>query len=201
MEVVDDNALLIFIKNPEKGKVKTRLAQTVGEDKALKIYKALLSHTRNIAEALPVHRYLFYSQYINEADEWSTTHFEKRLQIEADLGSKMAVAFQQVLAKHSKAIIIGSDCASLTPEIVYSAFDKLNKFPYVIGPAEDGGYYLLGMREFTPTLFRDIAWSTESVLPTTLQKIKNLNKDYFLLPILSDIDYESDWEKHGWDLD
>lgn len=195
------NALIIFIKNPELGKVKTRLAKTVGDEKALAIYMALMEHTRKIAEALPVERHLFYSQEINERDDWRVDKFQKALQIEADLGAKMATAFHTVFKTNEKVVIIGSDCASLTPEIVQTAFSKLEDYPFVIGPAMDGGYYLLGMNQFTPTVFHDIAWSTEIVLSTTIDRIEKLNKSYYLLPELSDIDYEEDWLKYGWTLE
>lgn len=194
------NALIIFIKNPELGKVKTRLAKTVGAEKALAIYIALMEHTRKIAEALPVARYLFYSQEINQKDNWSSRRFHKDLQIEGDLGVKIATAFHTVFKENEKVVIIGSDCASLTPEIVQVAFDKLDEHPFVIGPAMDGGYYLLGMNQFSPEVFRDIEWSTESVFPTTVERIESLGKTYHLLPTLSDIDYEEDWVKYGWEL-
>lgn len=194
------NALIIFIKNPELGKVKTRLAKTVGAEKALAIYIALMEHTRKIAEALPVARYLFYSQEINQKDNWQSNNFNKDLQIEGDLGAKMAIAFHTVFKEKEKVVIIGSDCASLTPEIVQAAFDKLDEYPFVIGPAMDGGYYLLGMNQFSPEVFRDIEWSTASVFPTTVERIESLGKTYHLLPTLSDIDYEEDWVKYGWEL-
>lgn len=201
MQETGKNALIVFIKNPEIGKVKTRLAKTMGDEKALAIYKALMEHTRKIAEALPVNRRLFYSQFINESDTWSRDKFQKDLQIEADLGIKMATAFHTVFKENEKVVIIGSDCASLTPEIVQTAFDRLDEFPFVIGPAMDGGYYLLGMNQFTPAVFGDIEWSTETVCSTTIERINNLNKTYFLLPELSDIDYEEDWVKYGWELE
>lgn len=201
MQLEEKSALIIFIKNPEKGKVKTRLAKTVGDDKALAIYIALMEHTREIAEALPIQRYLFYSQHVNENDKWKREKFHKLLQIEADLGMKMARAFRHVFEENDKVVIIGSDCASLTPEIVADAFEKLNDYPFVIGPAIDGGYYLLGMNQFTPEIFGNIEWSTELVLPTTIQRIESINKNYYLLPTLSDIDFEEDWNKYGWELE
>ena len=200
MEQLAKNALIIFIKNPEKGKVKTRLAKEVGADKALAIYRALLAHTRKIALAVPTQRFLFYSEYIDEKDGWSDKDFIKLLQIDANLGAKMANAFQQVLAQYKKAVIIGSDCASLTPEIVQKAFDKLETFPFVIGPAMDGGYYLLGMKKFRPEIFEQIEWSTASVLSSTIQRIESLEKKYYLLPELSDIDHKADWDKFGWTI-
>ena len=195
------NALIIFIKNPELGKVKTRLAKTAGKEKALAIYIALMEHTRKIAEALPVERYLFYSQEINQKDNWQSDKFHKALQIEGDLGAKIATAFHTVFKENEKVVIIGSDCASLTPKIVQEAFDRLDKNPFVIGPAMDGGYYLLGMNRFSPKVFRDIEWSTDAVFPTTVERIEGMNQTYSLLPVLSDIDYEEDWIKYGWELE
>ncbi|MEM6317021.1 MAG: TIGR04282 family arsenosugar biosynthesis glycosyltransferase [Bacteroidota bacterium] len=200
MQKKEKNALIVFIKNPEKGKVKTRLAQTMGDDKALEIYIALMEHTRKIAQALPVARHLFYSQWINEQDNWKRSKFKKALQIDADLGTKMATAFHAVFQTSEKVVIIGSDCASLTSEIVQRAFDKLNDYPYVIGPAMDGGYYLLGMSQFSPTLFQNITWSTSTVKSKTIERIEELGQSYYELPILSDIDYEEDWIQYGWDL-
>jgi hypothetical protein len=193
------NHLLIFIKNPIKGRAKTRLAATVGDDEALRIYLELLKHTRNIVEKVDTHRNLFYSHFINENDEWNNADFDKQLQIEGDLGEKMAAGFRATFEKGAtKAVIVGSDCASLTKEIVDSAFAKLETHDFVIGPADDGGYYLLGMKAFTPKIFQNIAWSTEAVFPQTVDFITNKNKTYALLPTLSDIDYEEDWVKYGW---
>jgi len=193
------DTVLIFIKNPELGKVKTRLAATVGDEKALQIYLALLQHTRGIAQSLPVQRLLFYSNFIEEADAWPAEEFEKRVQAPGHLGVRMAQAFQQAFKDAAdRVVIIGSDCASLTKEVVLAAFDLLHNHDFVVGPALDGGYYLLGMRSFHPEVFEGIAWSTEEVFPTTIERIKGLGKTYALLPTLSDIDYEEDWEKYGW---
>lgn len=195
------NALLIFIKNPEKGKVKTRLAKTLGDDQALKIYLALLAHTRKTVEVIEADRYLYYSSFINKEDDWESRSFKKALQIEGDLGQKMGAAFKEVLAQHEKVLIIGSDCASLRPGIIEEAFAALDQRDFVIGPALDGGYYLLGMKTFQPQIFQDINWSTAEVLPQTLEVIKDLEKTVYQLESLSDIDFEEDWEKYGWPLD
>ena len=198
----DSPALLIFIKNPKLGHVKTRLAQSVGNARALQIYQALLAHTRQISLQLNVERYLFYSQFVDEQDEWPEKHFNKLLQqAETDLGGKMSTAFELVLSKHPVAIIIGSDCASLDSTLLEVAFEKLKEYPYVIGPASDGGYYLLGMRQSSPHLFKDMHWSTDSVLPVTLERITQSGSTHFLLPELSDIDYEEDWQRFGWELE
>ena len=194
------NALIIFIKNPEKGKVKTRLAATVGDDQALRIYLELLRHTRDVAISVEASRFLYYSQWINDQDGWPPAFFHKKLQSGEDLGQKMANAFQETLQSHGKAVIVGSDCASLTPAILEEAFHLLDQYDFVMGPAMDGGYYLLGMKDFTPEVFQEIAWSSEEVGSSTLLKIDQLGKTYSLLPLLSDIDYEEDWNKYGWEI-
>lgn len=112
----------------------------------------------------------------------------------------MTNAFQQICQTHRKVIIIGSDCATLTVEIVNQAFEKLETSSFVIGPALDGGYYLLGMSQFSPAVFENITWSTSEVLPKTIEIIESLGKKYFLLPELSDIDREEDWLKYGWEI-
>ena len=192
--------MIIFVKNAEKGKVKTRLASTLGDERALEIYLALLGHTRKIAQEVDTNRLLFYSNTVNENDDWPIEDFDKLLQQGNDLGERITHAFQTAFQKYKKVVIIGSDCASLSNEIVQDAFDQLDQHAFVIGPAMDGGYYLLGMREFSPSLFQDIEWSTEKVLSSTIEKINALGETYTLLPELSDIDYEEDWEKFGWKL-
>ena len=200
MQPSNHKALITFIKNPERGKVKTRLAKTVGADRALAIYKALMEHTRKIAVALPVNRLLFYSQRINYSDAWLAKDFQKQLQAAGDLGVKMQTAFQYAFQANQQVVIIGSDCASLTPDIVQEAFDQLAEHAFVIGPALDGGYYLLGMNRFYPSVFEGIEWSTPTVLDDTIQRIKALEQSYYLLAALSDIDYEEDWDKYGWEI-
>ncbi len=193
--------LIIFIKNPQKGKVKTRIAQTAGEDRALQIYHELLRHTRNIALNVAARRWLFYSDFINENDQWSAQDFHKMVQYGADLGERMRNAFSLILSQPTdRTVIIGSDCTLLTADIIETAFAKLEEYPFVIGPATDGGYYLLGMQRFAPEVFRGIAWSTDTVLSATLCAIEALDEAYFLLPALPDIDFEEDWEKYGWEI-
>ncbi|NND33499.1 MAG: glycosyltransferase [Saprospiraceae bacterium] len=194
-------ALIIFIKNATLGKVKTRIAKTAGDQRALQIYTALLDHTREIAHSFEGERFLFYSDYIEQEDEWSAEAFKKCLQTGLDLGERMANAFEQVMKLHRPAVIIGSDCPTLTPAIISSAFTHLEKNDFVIGPAEDGGYYLLGMNRFSHYIFQDIAWSSEKVTSQTLRKITVRHQKYHLLPVLPDIDFEEDWEEHGWPLE
>ncbi len=195
------NLLLIFIRNPELGKVKTRLAQTLGAVEALKIYQILLEKTRLLALSATTERLLFYSDFIPEHDEWPDELFQKKRQLEGDLGARMEAAFQLAFDQGgSKVLIIGSDCPTLSPAILTAAIEALDHSDFVVGPTADGGYYLLGMKEMTSKVFHDISWSTATVCAQTLEKIAALRKSHTLLPMLSDIDDQSDWEAYLRDV-
>lgn len=191
------NALIIFIRNPELGKVKTRLANDLGQEEALRIYLKLLGHTRKVAQSIRMDRYLFYSNSIDRRDAWPEPDFKKFLQTSGDLGERMLQAFQQALADSDAAVIVGSDCPGLNTSILETAFEQLNHHDFVIGPAMDGGYYLLGMKKIASSLFLNINWSTDQVFATTTGRMKALGATYYVLPTLSDIDYATDWEKYG----
>jgi len=195
-----EKALITFIKNPVKGTVKTRLAADVGDDKALLIYLELMQHTRKVAQQIDAHRLLYYGSHINEEDDWPMEEFDKYVQPDGDLGKRMQTAFRKALDKAEAAIIIGSDCASLTPGIVNEAFDKLATKDVVLGPALDGGYYLLGMKQTHDFLFRNMIWSTDQVFTETTRRIEKAGLSYDTVATLSDIDYAEDWEKYGWSI-
>jgi rSAM/selenodomain-associated transferase 1 len=192
--------LLIFVKNPEKGKVKTRLARGVGEERALRIYRALLAHTRWVTQAVEARRLLFYSSFIPEADYWPASRFEKHLQAPGDLGERMRAAFVEGFRRGGPVVIVGSDCPQLTPRIIEEALARLAQHDFAIGPALDGGYYLLGMRSFRPEVFEEMTWSTPEVFAETIRRIEAMGSTYALLPTLADIDYQEDWERYGWPL-
>lgn len=192
-------ALLLFIKNPVKGKVKTRLAASIGADRALDIYKQLLTHTRQVALGLNnTERYLFYDQWIEEKDDWIKTDFQKHLQHPGALGERMAKAFEQVFEQGAdKIVIIGSDCAELQSSHVEEAFSALDHTDVVFGPAIDGGYYLCGMRVNEPAIFELTAWSTSTVLEESIVLCRKNGLSVRLLRSLSDIDTIEDWQKYG----
>jgi rSAM/selenodomain-associated transferase 1 len=185
---MEKSALIILIRNPILGCVKTRLAADIGNLNALNVYKSLLSYTRDITNSIHSSRLLFYSDFIDFNDDWEDTTYKKYLQSGNDFGEKMLNAFNIALAQHELAVIIGSDCFELSSEIIELAFKNLKSFDVVIGPAKDGGYYLLGLKKTYPELFQDKNWSTDSVLSETLNSVKNLELTYYFLPLLSDID-------------
>ncbi len=195
--------LIIFIKNPLPGRAKTRLAKTVGNEEALRIYKRLLRHTRQVSEGINVTRHLFYSDFIDDSDEWAENHFHKYIQTGDSLGERMSNAFRQIdgMFPLSRKIIIGSDCPGLTPDILSGAFDGLNTCDFVLGPSEDGGYYLLGMKSILSDVFEDIPWSTEQVATITSRRIAASHSSLEQMPVLSDVDTEEDWKKLAYLLD
>ncbi|MBN8680047.1 MAG: TIGR04282 family arsenosugar biosynthesis glycosyltransferase [Chitinophagales bacterium] len=188
--------LLIFIRNPIPGTVKTRLASTVGNEEALRIYHFLLEKTRQAALDCQAERWLYYSHFADEADSWPNEAFHKKVQSPGDLGARMASAFEQAFeAGANRALIIGSDCPELDGALLNSAFDALDEADGVLGPANDGGYYLLGVKKMHPELFQDMPWSTESVGPETLRRMAAKGLSVHLLPELTDVDTEEDWIK------
>jgi len=191
--------VIVFIKNPALGKVKTRLASSAGDEEALDIYLQLLDHTRRVMEDLSgVRRYVFYSDYIDENDAFSPDLFEKKLQHSGDLGDRIKDAFTAVFEDCEKAIIIGSDCAQMAPVHIHRSIALLEEKDTVIGPTLDGGYYLLGINGNYTSLFEDIDWSTEKVYQQTIEKAVSLSISHEAIDILSDIDYIEDWNKYGF---
>lgn len=159
-----------------------------------------MEHTRKLTLPVDATRFLFYSNQINHDDDWLAEDFQKKTQHNGDLGDRMKAAFEKAFEQHDQVLIIGSDCASLTTKIVNQGFEKLADHDFVLGPAMDGGYYLLGMKKYTPALFEEMPWSTERVAKITLDRIEAMGKSCFSLTELSDIDFEEDWEKWGWEI-
>jgi len=189
------NLLLVFTRNPELGKVKTRLAKTVGDKTALEIYTFLLERTRDIAAKVAADRAVYYSVKIRENDIWDASIFQKHQQIGEDLGIRMLHAFKNGFkAGYEKVMIIGSDLYDLTAETIENAFIALEKNEVVIGPAEDGGYYLLGMNSLEDKVFKNKDWGTKTVRKDTLEDLKD--KKVFLLGELNDVDVFEDIEHH-----
>ncbi len=186
-----ENLLLIFTRNPELGKCKTRLAATVGDTSALEIYKFLLTHTVKFTKNLEATKRVYYSEYIWENDIWDNTVYEKRLQEGRDLGIRMAKAFKTGFEEgFKKIIVIGSDMYDLSTQDLQEAYNALDTNDFVIGPAEDGGYYFLGMTVFTPSLFEQKEWGTATVYVDSLKNISAKKVKKF--PIKNDVDLYED---------
>ncbi|MBC7874438.1 MAG: TIGR04282 family arsenosugar biosynthesis glycosyltransferase [Ferruginibacter sp.] len=186
-------AIIIFVRNPELGKVKTRLAGEIGEVQALQVYKDLLEHTHAVTAVMDFDKFVYYADKIAISDLWENDLFEKRLQEGHHLGDKMRQAFLELFTLgYSKLVIIGSDCPGLKSSILEEAFNKLGSHDVVIGPSPDGGYYLLGLTQLIPGLFENKEWSTPSVRADTTRDIVRSGKQYILLTELGDIDTAAD---------
>jgi rSAM/selenodomain-associated transferase 1 len=195
----NNQLLMVFTKNPELGKCKTRLASTLGDEAALKVYEQLLDYTVDFASKVEAKKYVYYSKNIPSNDRWSESIFEKKVQTEGNLGVKMATAFKENFDKgFEKIIIIGSDCAEIDESDIENAFQALDESEVVIGPAIDGGYYLLGMRTFIPSLFQDKSWSTPDLINETISTLKRQQISFSLLKEKSDIDFEEDLERENY---
>lgn len=184
-------ALIIFTRNPVLGKVKTRLAKTIGNEAALNIYNHLLLHTATTVAQVKADRFVFYSKSIHKNDVWNSSLFRKKLQYGEDLGMKMKNAFNELfLLGYKEVIIVGSDLLDLQPKHIEEAFHKLENHDVVIGPAEDGGYYLLGMKTLHSQIFNNKKWGTDTVFQNTINDLQS--ESVFLLEVLNDIDIYED---------
>jgi len=194
--VSESRGLIVFARLPELGKVKTRLAATLGNQQALDAYQLMLSRTRETCQEVQAQRHVFFSPSLPESDfHWPQPAFYHHVQVEGDLGIRMRQAFQEMFALNlEKVVIMGTDCPALRPSHLNAAFRALALHDFVVGPALDGGYYLLGMRTLHPSLFEGIAWSTDSVFQDTLAAISRLGKSVQVLDTLRDVDTEEDWE-------
>lgn len=188
----DKPIVLFFIKAPFKGQVKSRLAAAVGEEAALELYK---NFTLDIIDALSASGYpfriYFHPPYAEDAiTTWLIGHTAAP-QEGNDLGERMELAFKNIFSEgFTSSILIGSDIPDLTPAVLHEALESLKKNDAVIGPAADGGYYLIGFNQksFLPRIFRGIPWSTDTVFRETVDIMHESSLRVHLLPQLMDVD-------------
>ena len=188
--------VLVFQKNAILGQVKTRLAAGMGELPALEIYKHLVQLTYSALVSVPVPVWTYFSDFIPEFIHPSV---EKGFVQEGqDLGERMSNAFARTFESgRDKVILIGTDCPTLQSQHLLQAFEALNHSDLVLGPARDGGYYLIGMKGKAAYLFEGIAWSTSQVLSQTLHVASQHGLIVTLLPELDDIDTHEDWQRYS----
>jgi len=166
------------------------LAKTIGSDAALEIYKELIALTLKETKNITATRHIYFSEEI-ENTLWRND--EKFIQKGLNLGEKMQHAFQNGFdLGYEHIIIIGSDLPNISTSIIESGFEKLNSKDLVFGPADDGGYYLLGMSQMTSSVFEDKPWSQSSLLRLTLDELNQQGKSVSLLETLNDIDTYED---------
>jgi rSAM/selenodomain-associated transferase 1 len=194
---LDDRCLLLFIKNPEKGKVKTRLASAIGDKMAVRLYKRFVLE---MLFTLNKGTFLFYLCYspespLSDLKGWLGNHYLYMAQSGENLGERMKNGFVEAISMNFKRVVlIGSDIPDLPLDFIEEAFAFLREKDVVIGPSFDGGYYLIGFKDktFSPRVFEGIHWSTESVFEKTLRILKQEGLAVHTLQPLRDIDTVED---------
>lgn len=199
------NLLIVFVKNLVPGNVKSRLALTTGYDNALDIYADLMRKIHDVSVELPYDKLIAYSSKIEKNDIWETEKFNKTIQQGNDLGERMFNAFKNAFEDgYEKIVLIGSDIINLKSAILFDAFDQMKQSDMVLGPAKDGGYYLIGLKSPLKQLFENKLWSTNKVFIQTLEQSVDLDLSVGLTSELSDLDRIEDfqylnledWEKY-----
>lgn len=185
------NALIVFVKAPVPGRVKTRLQVPLSGVQACRMYKAFVRDVvwgaRLCAEAAVSVAYEPHPKrpdltWLEDAPPWFA-------QAEGDLGARLIAAFDRAFrAGAGKVVVIGSDCPDLDPDTLRQAFARLDDAQAVLGPAEDGGYYLIGLRAPMPHLFTKMDWSESAVLKRTLERLRLRGESFQLMPVRSDVD-------------
>jgi rSAM/selenodomain-associated transferase 1 len=195
--MTDNRCIMLFVKLPEKGRVKSRLARHVGEDAALSLYENMVL---DAIDMLKRGRFPFRICYTppdarDQVTEWLGREYYYLPQTGDDLGDRMDEAFADVFSGDvEEALLIGSDIPGLTTGIIEEAFASLARNDAVIGPADDGGYYLIGFRKntFTPGIFHDMVWSTSTVFRFTMDKLHDASRKVHILSELTDVDTVED---------
>jgi rSAM/selenodomain-associated transferase 1 len=182
-----ENALIILVRNPEKGTVTTGFANDIGEYKNQQVYRFLLQHTRDISLSCNCSHFVFYSSYIHAQDVFDDHLFTKFLQEGQDDGQKMMNAISKVFELGCRKVcVIRTDCYELETEILNEAFEKLGAVDVVLGPSSNGGCYLLGVKQLHAPLFQ-INWSGAGVFDQAIEVSKNNGLTYAELQVLKEI--------------
>jgi len=190
--------LIVFARIPEFGKNKTRLIPALGASKATEIYQLLVAYTLEQIRNFLQHRHCEVTIYftggsVEKAKASFGSEWHYQVQCEGDLGARMEAAIAHSLTHGAKrVVVIGTDTPQLTSHHLSLAFDALDNSDVALGPAADGGYYLIGLKRSCPALFAQINWSTDQVLSQTMTRAQSEKLDVRILPELSDIDFPED---------
>jgi hypothetical protein len=190
--------LIIFTRYPEPGKTKTRMIPALGAEGAAQLQRRMTEATLAQAQKLQASRPLTVEVHFAGGNQplmqaWLGAAVTCCPQGEGDLGQRMASAFQASFAAGMTGVVtIGIDCPDLDAELLAEAFEKLKTFDVVLGPARDGGYYLIGLRRLVPELFAGLDWGTSKVRQQTVDIAENIGLAIAFLPWLDDIDRPED---------
>lgn len=194
--------LIIFTRYPEPGKTKTRLIPLLGEKGASNLQRKMTEATIGMIEPLIQSRFLSLTIHFTGGSQelmanWLGKNFNYQNQCGEELGARMKFAFENEFRDGmTQVVIIGTDCPKLSETIIREAFESLLEFDLVLGPAYDGGYYLIGLKQVYADLLTEIAWGTDTVLTKTLEIAQRLELKTFLLSVLQDIDRPEDLKEY-----
>lgn len=181
-------AVIVFLREPMPGKVKTRLAASIGAEAAAAVYRRLIDITLDAVASARLPTYLFYDGPLPGLSD-RVPGFTYAPQSTGDLGARMLNALARVQAIHGHTILIGSDCPEISAAVLHEAFGQLRTQDVVIGPAADGGYYLIGIAgPPDPRLFNGIPWSTDRVFALTLDRCADAGLKVSVMPMRADVD-------------
>ena len=198
MENPKNSVLIIFLKNPKPKKVKTRLAKTIGYTASAKIYKTMAETLIENTKSQSYQQEIFYApkKEFSSVKNWLSSDLILQAQTGRSLGTRMSKAFKKSFDQgKSKVILIGSDAPLIGENLIKEALSRLDEKDAVIGPSADGGYYLLGLRCYIPSMFIAIDWSTPKVLDQTVCALNKTKKSYSILSEHFDVDTEKDLVK------
>jgi rSAM/selenodomain-associated transferase 1 len=186
------NLLIIFVKAPLVGKVKTRLAKKLGESVTLDIYRSmvkdLLQNIKGYSE-YKIQLSFWPVNHLTEMQNWLGKSWKFLAQCEGHLGEKMLDAFKNAFEVGSgKVIIIGSDIPTISKQVIHDAFTRMDSYDLVLGPSEDGGYYLIGLKKLHSALFENVSWGSPQVLKETVEIARANKISLSLLEMRNDID-------------
>ncbi len=198
------NTTIVFVKAPDPGQVKTRLSPALSPQESAELYKAFVNDTLECAGSIEGAKMEVAYQASDQYPDLKWIHYpepEFFPQNGQNLGEKLIYAFQKAFDEGaSKAVVLGSDAPSMPVAYLEKAFDELKANDVVLGPAQDGGYYLIGLSRFIPDLFSHIPWSTPDVFNATMDHISRHSLSCHLLPMHADIDTVDDlknlWESN-----
>lgn len=186
-------ALIILVHESVPCIVKTGRVDYISERESLAIYRQLLFHTRRITIDLDADKFLFIKESSAKDHLWSPNVYIKRMQRGRSIGEIMRHAFETVFSMgYTKVVMISSDSIETETAHLTHAFDSLNNYDVVIGPAQEGCYYLLGMKKMHALLFRHKAWNTPVLIQQTLDDIAKLSLTYHLQQVLNDVEEEKE---------
>ena len=185
-----DALVIVFVKNIKLGTVKTRLAKTIGDFGAFEVYSELVKITEKATEQLNIDKRIYFSNAIVDT-KWLNDF--KTVQHGVDLGERMYNAFKEGFdAGYKKIVLIGSDLPDINATHITNGIEALHEKDVVFGPAEDGGYYLIGLKKLVPEIFSNKPWSQPNLLNETLQELNKLQVSVATLQTLNDIDTYED---------